>query len=236
MLKIIFLIVVSIFIGVLTIKASSGLQFILFAFIDLNLISTLLHQIAPNPKHKFIQRLLGIIYFLITTVNRTVYYVLVISHALGPLILIFGGQFITLTLLNKYIFNDLFLNSTIGYLSGLSTFCILAYKSYWVVDIAIKFFTKSSSSLEKSYNRKIICYFKRCNFRKICYLWSILICIALNAINLTVGGVTLDNFTATMDKILLTFVAIDCYVCTFNPEVFKKTNIELDRLYDMQAL
>ena len=233
MLKIIFLIVVTIFIGVLTIKASSNLQFILLAFIDLNLIYTLLHEIAPNPKCKFIQRLLGIIYLLITPVNRVVYCVLVISHALGPLIIIFGGQFITLTLLNKYIFNDFFLNSTIGYLSWLSTFCILAYKSYWVVNIAIKFFTKSSSSLEKSYNKEIICYFKRSNFRKICYLWSILICIALNAINLTVSGVILDNFTVTMDKILITFVAIDCYVCTFNREVLEKTNIELDRLSDM---
>lgn len=230
--RIFIIMIPTILIGMLTMKKSNMVQFIFFLPINFLFISILISQILLNPKSRFAQSIVDIINFGIAKSFVFIYYVALISHILGPLILVFGGQFIVLILINKYIFHEFFIDSTIIYLSGLSTFCILAYKSYWLVKIAIRLFTKPFSSLEKSYNVKIIDHFQKYNFRKICYLSSIVICIVLNAINLTVGSVILDNFTAIMDKILLTFVAIDCYICTFNSDLFKKTNMELEKLYN----
>lgn len=232
--KVIFLIIVIIFILVLALKSNSVLAKIILAYIGLNLILNLLHQLFPNPKCKFIRGLLRIIDSLINVVNEVLYWLAFIGHLAGPLIYVWGLPLITLILFNEFILNHLLSNSTMGYLLGLYTLCILAYRSYWIVDVAIKFFTKSSSYREKSYNKKIIKFLKNLNVRKCCYIVSIFICIGLNAINLTASDVDLNNFTNTIDKILLTFVAIDCYVCTFKSEVVDKPSRELDRLHRTQ--
>ena len=186
-----------------------------FVLIILNSVLEMLFDKSDNKFLAFIDKCAGI--FLLGLMKF-----MSISLVIVAIILIFSVFMIITVLINSFIFRGIITDKASAYLAAVATLVVISYKGTKVLDIYIKIFGKTKGILSGYYNYRGIEYFTKIDIRKLAYEISITLYMLTRVIN--IASIDMFNYEIISDLIaeaFLTFVAIDCYICTFRKEIIE---------------
>ncbi|WP_066870389.1 hypothetical protein [Clostridium mediterraneense] len=162
--------------------------------------------------------------------------VYITSYGVGVMMmaLIFIILIVLITFINKYITAGIINYKSIIYLSAIITLVTSSYKGGKLLDIYIRLTGDTKGILSGYCNYKGVEYFTKVNIRKLCYEISILLYIITRVISMTeikaFNGINEQLISSLVAEIFLTFVAIDCYICTFKNNIIEKNTRECEMI------
>lgn len=227
--KIIIVVILITFFISLLIVSNTFLERIILIGALIVFVNICINLIVPKPKNKFIKGIFRILdcisgWIILGLLNVKAYASIILA-----IVSIFVMHLIPLIIVFSKAISIISYKSCI-YIAAISTLVIISYKGYTILDLFIKINSKTDGILNGYANYKSMDILQKINLRKLSYEISITLYIITRVINLEAV-----KFLATIDmqivsnligEIFLTFVAIDCYICTFKKNIIEKNDIQ----------
>lgn len=184
--------------------------------VSINMILKIVFKNSQNKIIKFIKKVfdkIAGVFLLIIMYIQT--YIMGIVMMAFIFITLIGITYIS----SKYILGGIISYKGSIYLSAVVTLVISSYKGSKLLDLFIRVTGNTKGVLSGYCNYKGIEYFAKLNIRKLCYEISIALYILTKTINLgeisVLSNENVQLISSLVAEVFLTFVAIDCYICTF---------------------